>query len=85
MFCRIKSARNKIACVTPPDLTPKQIFDKTPLFTALNVLPPDDLLRCQLVSQGNITLRDAYLAFLHQSDFNLAKATVALHSRRYRS
>jgi len=51
LFRRIDAARNHIVHVTPPDFSAKQQFDEISLFAALTSLPPDDLLRRQLVSQ----------------------------------
>ena len=65
MFRRIEAARSKIVRVTPADLSSKEQFDEITLFSALNALPHDDLLRRQLTAQSNITLRQAYLTFLH--------------------
>jgi hypothetical protein len=64
MFRRVEDARNRIVRVTPANLSSKQQFDEISLFTALHALPPDDLLRRQLTSQRDVSLKDAYLAFL---------------------
>src|SRR5258706_4619787 len=65
MYRHIEAAHSKIVRITPPDITPKQQFDEILLFTTLHALPPDDLLCRQLTSQGNTTLKDTYLTFLH--------------------
>jgi len=52
LFHCIEVARNR---VTPPDFTVKQQFDEISLFAALNALPPDGLLRRQLVSQKGVS------------------------------
>ena len=76
LYRRIETARKKLVRVTPPDLTIKQQFDEIALFTTLHALPPDDLLRRQLTSQRDVTLRTAYLSFL-RTDRDTALASAA--------
>ena len=64
VYCCIESTCNKITHVTPANLSPTQQYNEISLFTILHTLPPDDMLCCQLMSQNNISLCDAYLAFL---------------------
>lgn len=78
MYRRIETARSKIVRVTPPTLTITERFDEIALFTGLNAMPPDDPLRSQLTSQGNLTLKELYLTFL-RTDRNIASA-VAIES-----
>ena len=59
-----EAAHQKIDCVTPPDLTAAQRSEELGLFTIINSLDSNDPLCCQLISQKDVTLNNAYLSFL---------------------
>jgi len=64
LICHIKDAHNCIVCVTPSGLTIKRQFNEISLLTTLNALPQDGLHH-QLISQKDMSLKDAHLMFLH--------------------
>jgi hypothetical protein len=64
LYYRVDNARSKVDRVTPASLTPEERADELALFIILNALSVDNPLRRQLVSQKDVTLTDAYSAFL---------------------
>ena len=64
LYRRVEAARVKIDRVTPSDLTAAQRSEELGLFTIINALNIEDLLRRQLISQKDVSLADAYSTFL---------------------
>jgi len=64
LYRRVDDARSRIIRITPANQSQEERFDKIALFTILSALQADDPLRCQLVSQKEVTLGDAYSAFI---------------------
>ena len=64
MYRRVDEAHGKIDHITPDNQSKEMRSDEIMLFTILNRLPADDRLHNQLVAQKDVTLDDAYAAFL---------------------
>jgi hypothetical protein len=64
LYCHVNNAHSRIDCITPANQSTEDRSNEITLFTLLSVLPTDDPLCCQLVSQKGVTLDGAYSAFL---------------------
>jgi hypothetical protein len=64
LYRHVNNACSRIDHIMPANQSMEDCSDEITLFTLLSMLPADNPLRCQLVSQKGVTLNDAYSTFL---------------------
>jgi len=74
---RMENAWVRIARITPPNLTLKEIGTELILFNLLNSLPEDDRLRQSLITQKDLTFSDASTAMLRVDTGNSVATEMA--------